>query len=276
MHPDIIDIGPITIHSYGVMLAVAFVAGVWYIKRRSPYEKLSFESLLTVSYFLIVGGVIGARLAFVALHWADFQDNLFLAFNPFQSGQFGISGLNLYGGVIVAIGGAVWYIYQKRLPMMAVFDIFSPTLGLGIGIARIGCFLNGCCFGNPTDLPWGVTFPAESVSDFFLGITPVHPTQIYSSLYGIILFIVLGYIIKRKTFDGQVLAVLFMLESFFRFIIEPVRFYESEMTFSFLGFDPTYNQLVAVSLFLIGLFIYMKAPRILYRDNTPEVNETGV
>lgn len=266
MHPDIIDIGPITIHSYGLMLALAFVAGVWFIRRRSVYENIPFESLLNVSYFLIIGGVIGARIAFVLLHWNDFQDHFIDAFNPFHSGEFGISGLNLYGGVLAGIGGALWYINRKRLPLLAVFDVFAPTLGLGLAIARIGCFLNGCCFGTPTNLPWGVTFPKGSIPEFFYGSQSIHPTQLYSSLYGLVLFILLWYILHKKKFDGQVLAVLFVLESVFRFSIEPLRYYEAAMTFSFFGLEATYNQLVAVSLFIIGIIIYFAAPRSLYRD----------
>lgn len=276
MHPDIIDIGPITIHSYGVMLALAFVAGVWYIRSRSAAERIELESLLNVSYFLIIGGVIGARLAFVALHWNDFQDNLLSIFNPFQSGQFGISGLNLYGGVIAGIGGALFYMYKKRLPLLAVFDVFAPTLGLGIAIARIGCFLNGCCFGTPTGLPWGMTFPAGSIPEFFYGPAPLHPTQLYSSLYGLVLFLILGYLLKRKRFDGQVLAVLFILESVFRFSIEPFRYYESAMTLSMFGLEATYNQLVAVSLFIVGILLYITAPRLRYRDARTDTDAPAV
>ncbi|MEZ5358376.1 MAG: prolipoprotein diacylglyceryl transferase [Candidatus Zixiibacteriota bacterium] len=276
MHPDIIDIGPITIHSYGLMLALAFVAGVWFFKRRAAIERIPIDSLFNVAYFLIIGGVVGARIAFVLLHWTDFQDNLFDAFNPFQSGQFGISGLNLYGGVLAAIGGACIYIFMKRLPLLAIFDLFAPTLGLGLAISRIGCFLNGCCFGTPTELPWGVTFPTGSIPEYFYGSQPIHPTQLYSSLYGLILFFLLWYILKKKTFDGQVLAVLFVLESLFRFIIEPLRYYEVEMTLPIFGMEATYNQLVAVSLFIIGIIIYLAAPRNLHRNDTPESNEPAL
>ena len=267
MHPDLIDIGPIAIHSYGLMLALAFVAGIWYINRRHTAEKLPLDALMNVAYFLIIGGVIGARLSFAALHWSDFENNVIDIINPFHEGAFGISGMNLYGGVIFAIGSAFVYIYKKRLPLLAIFDIFAPTLGLGLGIARIGCFLNGCCFGTPTSLPWGVTFPSGSMPDFIFESQPLHPTQLYSSLYGLIIFFVLSIVIKKKRFDGQVVAILFMAESFFRFIIEPVRYYEAAMTFSLFGLEVTYNQLVAISLFAIGIIIYLKAPRNLYRES---------
>ncbi len=268
MYPDIVKFGKFGIHSYGLMLALGFFAGLWYIRLRAKEEKLSFELLLNLSYIMIFGGVIGARLGYVLLHLSDFSADPLSAINPFAGDQFGISGLNLYGGVLLAIGAGVTYIKIKKLPMGPVFDLFAPTLGLGLGISRVGCFLNGCCFGNPTDLPWGVTFPPESPAGYIFGSQAVHPTQLYTSGYGLILFFTLNYLLRRKKFDGQILALLFMSEAFFRFIIEFVRYYESEMVIPMAGIDPTYNQIVALLLFAAGLIIYIKSPRRLYRDSS--------
>ena len=96
-------IGPVGIHTYGLMLALAFFAGLWYIKRRSRVEKLPFEQMLNVAYILIFSGVIGGRLGYVLLHLSEFADNPFSAINPFHGGRFGIAGLNLYGGVLLAL-----------------------------------------------------------------------------------------------------------------------------------------------------------------------------
>lgn len=271
MYPDIVKFGKFGIHSYGLMLALGFFAGLWYIRKQAKDEKLPFEQLLNLSYFMIFGGVIGARLGYVLLHLADFSDDPLSAINPFAGDQFGISGLNLYGGILLAVGSAIVYMKLKKLPIAPTFDLFAPTLGLGLGISRIGCFLNGCCFGNPTDLPWGVTFPPESPAGYIFGSVAVHPTQLYTSGYGLILFFALNYMLRRKKFDGQILALLFMSEATFRFIIEFVRYYESEMILSIGGLDPTYNQIVAALLFAAGIIIYIKSPRRLYKATAKDI-----
>lgn len=258
-------IGPVGIHTYGLMLALAFFAGLWYIKRRSEAEKLPFEQMLNVAYILIFSGVIGARLGYVLLHLSEFADDPLSAINPFQGGRFGIAGLNLYGGVLLALVAVFLYLRLKKLSWPAVLDMLAPTVGLGIGLGRIGCFLNGCCFGTPTDLPWAITYHAGSIPDYVFPGQSIHPAQLYSALYGFLLFFVLHNILKRKRFDGQVIAVYLMFEAVFRYLIEYVRYYETEMHMHFLGMNPTWNQIVSILLFLLGLIIYRFAPRRLYR-----------
>ena len=239
------------------MLALSFFLGVFYVKKISEREKYPFEPLLNVAYILIIGGILGARIAYVLLHLDEFAGNWTNTFNPFGAGEFGIAGLNLYGGVILAILGAWAYCYFKKLKILEVFDIFAPTLALGIGITRIGCLLNGCCFGTPTDLPWGILFPEGTLPYAVFGDQHLHPAQIYSSLYGLGLFVLLHFVNKRKKFYGQPIAILFMAEAFFRFALEYVRYYEDAMYFTLGQFEPTYNQVVSVSLFVIGLILYI-------------------
>ncbi|MCX6827363.1 MAG: prolipoprotein diacylglyceryl transferase, partial [candidate division Zixibacteria bacterium] len=209
------------------------------------------------TYIMILGGVIGARLFYVLFHLDEFRGNWLSSINPFHSGEIGVAGMNLYGGVILAVISAYIYIRKKRLPCLATFDLFAPTLGLGLIFTRVGCFLNGCCFGTPTNLPWGVTFPVDSIPFFIFGSAHLHPTQLYSSLYGLLLFLFLYWRLKYKSFDGQILAFLFMIEAVARYSIEYVRYYESEMIFSFWGMHPTYNQLISIILFSAGLILYL-------------------
>jgi phosphatidylglycerol:prolipoprotein diacylglycerol transferase len=206
---------------------------------------------------MIFSGIIGARLAYVFLHLSEFAGNWTAVFNPFASHSYGISGLNLYGGVILALILSWLYCYWKKLKLLEVFDDFAPTLGIGLFFTRIGCFLNGCCFGTPTDLPWGVSFPPGSIPSYCYGTEPLHPAQLYSSLYGLVLFLLLYFVLIKKKFNGQVIAILFMTEAFFRFVIEYVRYYENAMNFTWFGVTFTFNQLIAVTLFLIGLGIYL-------------------
>ncbi len=269
----LIDIGPISIHSYGLMMALAFLAGIIYVSHRSTAEGFSPDNMMTIAYIVVIGGLIGGRLGFVLMHWADFSGDLWGIINPFQGDHFGLAGMNLYGGVLLAVGSLLFYLTWKELPLLPVCDLFAPSLGLGIAIGRIGCLLNGCCFGVPTDLPWGVTFPEDSLPALIYGTVPLHPTQLYSAGYGLILFIGLHYLLRHKRFDGQVLAVLFIIESVFRIAIEQVRFYEPEMLLNFGRATFTYNHLIAAALFVGGMILYIMVPRNLYRT-TLEPAET--
>lgn len=258
MYPELFHIGPIPIRSYGLMLALSFLLGVLYVKKMSDRDGKPFDPYLTVASYMIFFGVVGARLFYVLFHLEEFAGRWSAIFNPFSdSGYVGIAGLNLYGGVLLGIGSAALYCYRKKMSILDTFDYFAPTLGLGLGITRIGCFLNGCCFGVPTDLPWGVSFPEGSIPYYVFGSEHLHPTQIYSSLYGIGLFILLHYVLKHRSFIGQAVAIVFMVEAVFRYLIENLRWYESEMTFRLAGSEITYNQVISFGLFLLGLSVYL-------------------
>ena len=257
MYPELFHIGPIAIRSYGLMMALAFFAAVLYVWRVALRDGKPFERFLTIAYIMIFGGIIGARLFYVLLHLEEFAGNWTSSFNPFGSDKFGIAGLNVYGGVIVAIIGTFVYCRWRKISTLEVFDYFSPAFGLGLGIARIGCFLNGCCFGTPTDLPWGVSFPLGSIPYAVYFDAPLHPSQLYTSLYGFGLFFLLHFMMKRRRFVGQIVALLFMIEAVFRFAIEYVRYYEEEMHLHVSGLDTTYNQVMSLALFLLGLGIYI-------------------
>ncbi len=257
MYPELFNIGPLPVRSYGMGLAISFFLGVWYIKYLAAKYNKPFEPFLTIAYIIIGGGVIGARLFYVLTHLDDFSGNWLSSFNPFQGGAFGIAGLNLYGGVILALAGIWIYCRIKGMSILEVFDFFSPTLGIGLAVTRIGCFLNGCCFGTPTDLPWGVSFPVGSIPYYVFGQAHLHPSQLYSSLYGLLLFTLLHFKMKNRRFNGQLIAIMFMFEAAFRYAIEYVRYYESEMHLSLFGMSPTYNHLISIGLFLLGAGIYI-------------------
>ena len=262
MHPEIFHIGPFALRSFGLMLAISFFIGIVYIRARAIKEQIDVNFVLNLAFIVIFAGILGARVFYVAFHWSDFADNPLSSFNPFgTSGQFGIAGLNLYGGVVFAIAATLVYVRIKQQPLWQVMDIFAPALALGIFISRIGCFLNGCCFGIPCDLPFGVSFPEGSIPYAIFGDAHLHPTQIYSSLYGLLLFFILHYFDKRKKFFGATFSLLLMIEAIFRFAIEYVRYYELEMETQIGGITFTYNHLIAIALFLFGLTLFLMLRR---------------
>lgn len=261
MHPELFKVGAFAIRSYGVMLAISFLLGVFYVYRISKRENRDFGVYLTLAYIMVFAGIIGARLSYVLFHLEEFSGHWTDSFNPFHSDRIGIAGLNMYGGVILAVACSYIYLRVKKLSVLDTFDIFAPTIGLGLAITRVGCFLNGCCFGTPTNLPWGVEFPEHSIPWYIFGAQHIHPAQLYSSLYGLLLFIFLHWRLKNRQFFGQVVALMFMIEALFRYGIEYVRYYESEMHVNILGMHPTYNHLISIGLFLLGLGIYITQNR---------------
>ncbi len=262
MHPEIIKLGPIIIRSYGLMLALSFFVGVIIVRYRARKIGVDPEFVVNLSFIVILAGVIGARLFYAFYHWSDFSGNLLGIFNPFGSSEgFGIAGLNKQGGLLLAFLSAIGYCLVKKQPVAVIFDLFAPAVALGIFITRIGCFLNGCCFGTECDLPWAVRFPEGSIPYSYFGDVRIHPAQLYSSLSGLVLFFVLSYAEKKKTFVGLTFSLFLILEGVFRYLIESVRYYEYQMKGEFFGHVFTYNQIVAILMFLAGwgLMLFFRA-----------------
>jgi len=251
----IFEWGPFTLRTFGLLFALGFAAAIWIVLRRAKRWGFPPDPVLTLCFVLIFSGVIGARLAYVFMHVPEFAGHWLNAINPFAGEQFGLAGLNLYGGVVLGFVVALWYARRQNLPILGTLDLLAPGVAIGIFVARWGCFFNGCCFGIPTDLPWGMSFPEGSIPSYIFGTQHLHPTQIYSSLYGLILLFLTIYVDNRKRWFGITTAVFLMAEATFRTLIEPLRYYEGAMHFHALGYDFTYNEVFSVGLFLTGLLL---------------------
>lgn len=257
MHPEIFSIGPVAIRAYGIMLFISFLIGLLFVRWKAKARGINTDFVINLSFLVIIAGIIGARLFYVFYHWSEFAGNLLDIINPFgSSGTIGIAGLNLYGGLIFAIGVGIIYIRLKKQPFWDTLDLYAPAIALGTFFTRIGCFLNGCCFGKVCNLPWAVRFPQDSIPYSVFGDQPIHPTQLYMSLYGLLLFLLLYYLGRRKHFSGMLFSVFLMVEAFFRFVIEFVRYYEDAMFTHFAGLQLTYNHLVAALLFIAGCVLF--------------------
>ena len=142
MHRILFQIGQFPIYSYGFFLGVAFLVGIYYASRRAPGYGVTPDAVVEVSVLCIFGAIIGSRLIFVLLNWDIYRDNLIHIFLIREG------GLTYYGGVLGALLLATPYIIYKKYSLPALFDICTPAIALGYSIARIGCFLNGCCYGR--------------------------------------------------------------------------------------------------------------------------------
>jgi phosphatidylglycerol:prolipoprotein diacylglycerol transferase len=255
MHPVLFKLGPLAIHAYGLMLALSFVLGILLAARRARKVGIDPNRIMDLGVLVAISAIVGARLFYVVFHLDEFRGHWTDTFNPFQSsGQVGIGGLTLLGGVILALLTSYVYLHTKKLPFLRVADMVVPSLGLGIFLTRIGCFLNGCCFGQPTHLPWAVTFPYGCPAHYQFGSVPLHPTQLYSSLGGLIIFVALLALDRHRRFDGYLFYFFLLFYGIGRFLVDFVRYYEPSMVLVRLGSVAlSTNQGISVLMLLGGI-----------------------
>jgi phosphatidylglycerol:prolipoprotein diacylglycerol transferase len=248
VHPIAFQLGPLIIHWYGVMIALAFLAGLWTATLRARREKISAEKIADVTLWLMVGGIIGARFVYVTTYWREeFASQPFSEVFMVQHG-----GLVYYGGFIGAAIASFTYILWKKLPVWKTADVLAPSIALGSVFGRVGCLLNGCCYGRQTDVPWAITFTnpqAHELSGTPLDV-PLHPTEIYDALLNFGLYLFLAWIFRRKKFDGQVFATYLLCYAVTRSIVEYFRGDYTDLHYH-LGLTPA--QWVSVPIFVTGL-----------------------
>ncbi len=257
MFPTILKIGSMQIYSYGLMLFISFMVGIWIVERRARKFGVESKRITDLALWILLGVVVGSRLFYVAFHWGEFKDDL-IGIIAFWRG--GLAGLMFYGGFLGALLAGLLYARVQELPIIKLLDAAAPAIVLGEFFTRIGCFLNGCCFGKPTTCPLGMQFPAHSPAGAtFLHETvqTIHPTQLYSSLAGMVLFLIALWLERRHLKDGVLFAIILILYSLFRFGIDFVRYYENAA--NFWG-----NQLVSLGLAALGaglLFLFLRLPK---------------
>jgi phosphatidylglycerol---prolipoprotein diacylglyceryl transferase len=260
MHSILFKIGPITIFSYGFMLMVAFVVGAALATREARRKGLDPDAILDMTPWVLVASVVGARLVFVAQNWPEFSPH------PIDVFRVWTGGLSFHGGLAGGILAGGWYVWRRRLPFWRYADVMVPGVPLSYAIGRIGCFLNGCCYGSPTDLPWACRFADGSAPG---GLTPPsHPAQLYAALINVGIFFLLQRIARRATVPGQVLLAYLLLYSIYRFLIEFVR---RGATATVLAGGVTPAQLASLALIALAI-----AGLVLLRLRQPKGQALGV
>ncbi len=204
MYPVLWETPYFAIHSYGFMLAVGILVCAFLLYKKSPRWGYNPELILEIVIILGLAGVLGARLLFIVLNWSYYSGNWAEIFS-LQGG-----GLSFYGAIILGIGGALLWSRWRKLSFLKVTDFLAPYLLLGYAFGRIGCFLNGCCYGKETDVFWAM--PAA-----FIDNAPRHPVQLYASVGVLLLFFLALYLRKYSYFDGFQLLAVIMLYGFLRF-----------------------------------------------------------
>jgi phosphatidylglycerol:prolipoprotein diacylglycerol transferase len=210
------EIGPLSLHSYGVLLALAFLAGLWAAGWQARKAGMNASAIADMAVYVLIAGLVGAKLLLLVVEWSHYSRNPRELFSLVQSGGV------FYGGLIGALPVAWWYARRHSLSGWQTADVLAPAVVIGQSVGRIGCLAAGCCHGRAAEVPWAISFSdeyARSVSGTPLG-TPLHPTQIYESVACLIIFFILVAIASRKKFHGQVALAYVVLYGIARFVIE--------------------------------------------------------
>lgn len=243
MHPVLLQIGGFSLYSWGLMVALAFAAGIAVAMNSSEKAGISREDVMDATMYVLISGIVGSRLFYVIGFWDMYRGDLWGALAVWEGGMV------FYGGLVFAMAALFFWARYKKINVLRILDLAAPSAAIGYSIGRIGCLLRGCCFGVQCDLPWAMRFPESQ------GL--VHPTQSYSVIAGLLIFALLVAVRERKKYDGQVFAWGVLLYSLYRFIIEFFRFNVLEWGW----FSP--SQWISAGLFLVGLvlIIYLNSRR---------------
>lgn len=258
MFPKLFSIDPyFTLHTYGLLMALAVFAGLLLAVRMAPRAGLSRETMWNFGVYMALAGLIGSRLMYYLAEWRYYSENPGQLFSwaSLQAGGF------FQGGLILAVLLGIWLVRREKLSFMALADASVPGIALGIAIARLGCFAAGCCWGKPTDVPWGVTFTdpyAARVVGVPLNIDR-HPSQLYESALAAILCATLLWLWHRRAFPGQIFAAFLLLYGAGRFVLEFWR--DDPRGPFFFGGALSTPQLVSIILFVVGGVVWLRQRR---------------
>lgn len=217
MHPILFEIGTWPVYSYGVLLAAAYLAALQLAVWRARRQGIDGNKIMDLGIYLIIAALVGAKAMLIAVDFRYFVNQ------PSEILSLVRAGGVFYGGLIAAVGVALWLVRRYGLGMWTAADLFAPGIALGHVIGRFGCLLAGCCYGRPTTLPWGITFTSPVAAANVgtpLGI-PLHPTQLYDAGAELLIMIVLLTTERRgRPFAGRTFWLYMLLYAVSRFIIE--------------------------------------------------------
>jgi phosphatidylglycerol:prolipoprotein diacylglycerol transferase len=220
MYPRLFELGPITVYTYGLLLALAYLGGLQFALVRGRQRGLDPSRVMDLGIWIIVSALIGAKALLLLVDWRHFTEN------PRELLSLAQSGGVFYGGLLVAVPVAFWFMWRHRMPIWTVCDAFAPGIAFGHVVGRIGCLMAGCCYGVETHVPWAVTFTdpfAHANAGTPLDI-PLHPTQLYEAgAELLILTLLLATERRGRPFAGRTFWTYMCLYGITRFIIEIYR-----------------------------------------------------
>jgi len=258
MHPRLFELpwsipylGSITVYTYGVLLAAAYLLGLKFAMVRAKARGLDAVRVLDLGIYIIISALVGAKLLLLITDFRTFRAD------PAELLTLARSGGVFYGGLILAVIVALWYIRRAGLPLWTTCDVFAPGIALGHVVGRFGCFFAGCCYGKPTSVPWAITFTdpfAAANVGTPLGVH-LHPTQLYEAGAELLILIVLLITERRsRPFAGRTFWLYILLYAFSRFIIE---FYRGDERGAVGIFSTSQFISIILAPLAIGMLVYL-------------------
>jgi phosphatidylglycerol:prolipoprotein diacylglycerol transferase len=248
LYPILFKIGSFPIRTYGVVIAVAIIVGLFVARREAAKRGLKVETIERLFPYLVIPGIIGARIIHII-----FTDPLYYLKNPLEIFAIWHGGLSIHGAIIGGILGAIWFARHNKSSFWSLADILAPALILSQGIGRIACLFSGDAYGKPTNLPWAITFN-NPLSLAPIGI-PLHPTQLYEAGWDLIVFLILIKFRSRIKINGGLFLLYASLYSLGRFIIEIFR--GDETTYGIFGLSISAAQILSLLIIFTVLFYFM-------------------
>ncbi len=241
-------VGPITIHTYGVLLVASFLIAIVVARRLAAQAGIDPDKVVDMGVYIILAALVGAKVLLLVVDWEIYSRQFrtlagegggavgqalgFLGSTGSYIGAVSQMGMSLlqaggvfYGGFIAAVLATIWYVRRHQLDLWKVADIAAPAVAIGHGIGRLGCFAAGCCYGIATSLPWGVTY-TDTYSGTLVGVPlniPLHPTQLYEATTNVLLGAFLIWLFRRRQFDGQIFWFYVLAYAVMRFLHEFLR-----------------------------------------------------
>jgi phosphatidylglycerol:prolipoprotein diacylglycerol transferase len=226
MFPRLFHIGSFSLPTYGVLVALAFLAALWMASRFAVMQGISKDKVINLGVYCALVGMLGAKVLMIALD-PEYREHPLEVFSLATLQSAGI----FFGGLIAALVFAYFYMRRQQLPVLQTSDLFAPGIALGHGIGRLGCLAAGCCWGRPTHLPWGITFTnPDATTGVPLGI-PLHPTQLYEALAEAVICVILVARLLRPHREGQIIGLYLALYGAVRFGVEFLRAHDASNPF---------------------------------------------
>jgi len=251
--------GGIEIHAYGLMITLAFVAWILLGMLRAKKRDIEPDHIIHLSFIVFFAAAIGARLFFIAIHANHLNSFWNETIRTFSLVTVGVKGISMIGGVLLALVAITLYCTFRKIPLFRLLDIMAPPFGIGLFISRVGCFLNGCCFGKPCELPWCMEFPLDSPAGLRFPDIAIHPTQLYAALSGLLMALILFLLDRKPRFDGFLFCLLGIMFGISRLIIEPFGYNSLHESLSS-------NQILSVTIICLTAALYV----LLKRNRLPK------
>ena len=218
MHPILIQIGPLTIRWYGVMIALSCFIGLWVAGREAERKGIGKERIQEFALYAIIAAIIGARIYYVM-----FSDLTQFLHKPLSIFAIWEGGLAIHGAILGGLLVGIIFSIRQKISFWKFADTLAPSLILGQAIGRIGCFLNGDAHGNPTRLPWGLIYSPDSPAGHMFPGRALHPTQLYEMIFSFLIFFILWKARKSMKVDGHLFLLYVVLYSAIRIFVEHFR-----------------------------------------------------